>query len=612
MFRSLFLAVLFLSLYGCAESSSGGSCGNNVLDGVEECDGADFGLRSCMGYGYNAGTLICNDNCTVSVEGCYDVVCGDSYAEGDEECDRDDMAGESCATLGYEGGILKCEDNCVYDESSCTEYPLCGDDIISESEECELGDDGSIDCESLGYYSGTASCGENCLWDISLCERCGDNVIQSELEECDNDSLGTAQCLSLTGVDGTISCTSKCMYSYLNCNEVTQMGTNLDDTAVAMAVTSEGDLIITGTTEGSMDGEMSNGGSDIFVRKISSDGSHIWTVHLGGEGNEISGGVSIDSSGNIIITGYSDGAFNGMDNSGYEDILLASLDSNGGLNWGILHGTVVGDYGEKVAVDGENNIYVTGYTYGDLDSKTNNGEIDIFVMKFTTSGEHQWTTLIGTPENDYANSILVDSTGNSWISGYTAGDLDNTNSGGNDALIMKLNRSGIVLWMTQFGSFENDGANDIYVDASGIIWVTGYTAGDLYGNTTLGGYDAFISKHGSTGLLISIKQFGTPENDYGNTISGNENHIFVGSMSSGDTDIWTHQGNGDVMLNAFDTGLNQETEIRSMGTSSEDKITDSAIDSQGNVYLLGNTSSSLGDNWSGGSDVFLIHWAGKY
>jgi hypothetical protein len=98
-----------------------------------------------------------------------------------------------------------------------------------------------------------------------------------------------------------------------------------------------------------------------------------------------------------------------------------------------------------VAVDSSNNIYVTGITEGGLDGNSNFGGEDLFLVKYNSSGTKQWTKQLGTPTSDYGNEVTVDSSGNIYVSGYTEGGLDgNTNAGNSDIFLVKFNSSGVL------------------------------------------------------------------------------------------------------------------------------------------------------------------------
>jgi hypothetical protein len=98
-----------------------------------------------------------------------------------------------------------------------------------------------------------------------------------------------------------------------------------------------------------------------------------------------------------------------------------------------------------VTVDSSNNIYVMGYTEGGLDGNTNSGENDTFLVKYNSNGTKQWTRQLGTSEQDLGFGVTVDSSDNIYLTGITSGSLDgNTNSGSNDIFLVKYNSDGVL------------------------------------------------------------------------------------------------------------------------------------------------------------------------
>ena len=117
---------------------------------------------------------------------------------------------------------------------------------------------------------------------------------------------------------------------------------------------------------------------------------------------------------------------------------------NTSKQWTKLLGTSSDEDGNGVTVDSSGNIYVTGRTGGALDSIANSGSSDIFLVKYDSTGEKQWTKLLGTSSDDYGFGVTVDSSDNIYVTGYTAGGLDNnSNSGSLDIFLVKLNSDGV-------------------------------------------------------------------------------------------------------------------------------------------------------------------------
>jgi len=148
-------------------------CGDGILSGNEECDGADFNGQDCASLGYGEGVLGCypsgsteNDACTFDISQCE--YCGDGIKNGNEfYCDGTDFGTFSCKTWGYEAGDLVCTDTCRVDKRDC--YSICGNGHAGKGEECDGNDLEGETCQSLGYDGGTLACDSDCTFDYFDC-----------------------------------------------------------------------------------------------------------------------------------------------------------------------------------------------------------------------------------------------------------------------------------------------------------------------------------------------------------------------------------------------------------------------------------------------------------
>ncbi len=118
----LFLATL-LFLAACSTTTQeSDSCGDNVIDVGEECDGEALGGVNCVGLGYYGGVVSCNSACVLDISQCVaEGRCGDNILHGEhnEECDGASMNGAKCEDLGYSGGAMTCTQTCSLDFSGC-------------------------------------------------------------------------------------------------------------------------------------------------------------------------------------------------------------------------------------------------------------------------------------------------------------------------------------------------------------------------------------------------------------------------------------------------------------------------------------------------------------
>ena len=304
------------------------------------------------------------------------------------------------------------------------------------------------------------------------------------------------------------------------------------DYANGVVTDSSGNVYVTGGTKGGLDGNTSAGNTDLFVIKYDSSGTKQWTKQLGSSGRDSANGIAIDSSGNLYVAGITYGGLDWNTNSGANDLFVVKYNSSGTKQWTEQLGTPSSDAANAVATDSSGNVYVVGVTYGVLGDK-NKGNSDLFVVKYNSSGTKQWTEQNGTDLWDEARGVATDSSGNVYVAGGTKGNLDgNSNSGRTDLFVVKFNSSGTRQWTKQLGTWQNDLANGVATDSSGNFYVTGVTYRHLDGNTSAGNADLFVVKYNSSGKKQWTKQLGTSSRDHARgVVTDSSGNVYV----TGDT-----------------------------------------------------------------------------
>jgi hypothetical protein len=99
------------------------TCGDGQLAANEACDGSNFGGLTCVDLGYSGGTLSCAADCSQVFEGNCQVAptCGNGVLDQGETCDGNNLGGQTCIGLGYDGGTLTCNNaSCIYNTAGCT------------------------------------------------------------------------------------------------------------------------------------------------------------------------------------------------------------------------------------------------------------------------------------------------------------------------------------------------------------------------------------------------------------------------------------------------------------------------------------------------------------
>ncbi|MCP4133877.1 MAG: hypothetical protein GY754_23105, partial [bacterium] len=371
-------------------------------------------------------------------------------------------------------------------------------------------------------------------------------------------------------------------------SEVEQFGTGFDDRACDVAIDSSGNIYITGNTKGDLVGNTMAGDSDIFLVKYNSTGIKQWTRQTGSSANDSASGMAIDSDGNIYITGRTDGSLDGNTNAGCSDIFLVKYNSSGEKLWTRQMGSTGSDWAIGVSTDSDGNIYITGQTDGDLVGNTNTVDSDIFLVKYNSSGVKQWTRQMGSSANDSPTEIVIDIFGFIYITGHTCGNMDgNTNAGDDDIFLVKYNLSGDKQWTRQIGTDKADHGNGVSVDSSGNIYVAGQTGGVLDGGTNAGDSDIVLVKYNSDGDRQWTRQTGTAKADNASGVSVDDSgNIFVAGQTDGGLNGDANAGESDIVLVKYDPDGERQWS-RQTGTVNADIANEVTTDSSGNIYVAG-------------------------
>ncbi len=288
---------------------------------------------------------------------------------------------------------------------------------------------------------------------------------------------------------------------------------------------------------------------DAFILKLDSNGNYIWAKQLSGTSKKIISSIKIDHYGNIIVTGYFSGNVdfdpsstinNIYSNYGSKDIFILKLDTNANLLWVKTIGGTSQDYGKSIAIDNNDNIYVTGMFSGTVDfntgapilNYTSYGSSDIFVLKLNSNGIYQWSKHMGGSGNDRGSAIVCDDYGNVYTTGSFFNTVDFnpntatstlTSTGYSDIYIQKLSPNGIFKWVRQISNIHYDYGKAIAIDNFQNLYITGqYKSGDT-----------FISKLDSAGNSIYLS---SNHNGYSNGTGiciDNENNILITGIFSG-------------------------------------------------------------------------------
>ncbi|MFH0702176.1 MAG: SBBP repeat-containing protein [bacterium] len=252
-------------------------------------------------------------------------------------------------------------------------------------------------------------------------------------------------------------------------------------------------------------------------------------------------------------------------------------------NWAKKIGGVNDDWGYGIAIDSSGNVYLTGYQ-----ASATYGGNDIAVIKLDSSGTMQWQKKIGGASDDRGNDIAVDSSGNIYITGCQYSDA----YGNFDIAVIKLNSSGTMQWQKKIGGASDDRGNGITIDNSGNVYLTGYQSSDSYGTE-----DIAVIKLDSSGTIQWQKKIGGANSDISYEIAvDNSGNVYATGYQFSNV-----YGNYDIFLIKLDSSGTIQWQKKIGGTSIDIGL-GIAVDSSENVYLTGYQASDT----YGGNDIFAI------
>ncbi len=218
------------------------------------------------------------------------------------------------------------------------------------------------------------------------------------------------------------------------------------------------------------------GVEDIFIAKYNQDGTVAWAKRAGGIHTDDAEGIAVDTAGNIYLNGYYSGGTADFDTitvtSPRAGVVLAKYRPNGSVEW--VKNIDVGSSGGRsggVTLDPSGNIYITGVFQGSAIfsgitlNASNGGDVDLFVAKFKSDGTFEWAKRAGGKSQDLSYAIAADSIGNVFVSGFRGdtadfGGITLTNGGG---FVAKYRPDGSVEWVNGIGSSPIRGiATDLF------------------------------------------------------------------------------------------------------------------------------------------------------
>lgn len=310
------------------------------------------------------------------------------------------------------------------------------------------------------------------------------------------------------------------------------------------------------------------------------------------------------------------------------------------------------DLCNDMVVDRFENIYCAGNTGSGM-AKISDGTNDGFVSKFDRTGKLLWIVQLGSQNagNDSCSAVGVDNAGNVYCGGQTSGRIGTGEILNKDALsviqersaaatdrdgfVAKINPSGNILWIKQYGSYGEDGCNNLVVSPVGNAYCGSRTDGELGVDYATNTYE-YLSATSTNPLVVKIdtngnvkwiRQFGVlsvgaehTAEDYCSSVAidldenvycagGTRGNIGETNGSPGGRDpfVWILDKNG-MTLDMIQVGVASDANPEVINVNSDEECLDIVVDENKNIYCALQVVSAYGENSGGGIDGAVIKW----
>ena len=276
--------------------------------------------------------------------------------------------------------------------------------------------------------------------------------------------------------------------------------------------------------------------------------------------------------------------------------------------WNTFLGGTARDWAFAIAIDGNQNTYITGLSAATWGSPLNgfSGGYDVFVAKLDANGSLLWNTFLGGSGNDIGYGIALDTSGNIYLNGLSRaawGSPARPYDALDDGFVAKLAANGSLLWNTFLGGPGLDaGQGRIVVDADGNSFVAGQS------NATWGspvapyaaGWDGYAAKLDTNGTL-----------QWSTFVGGSSNEYCYGIALDKDGNPYVSGYNYAVggVQDAFAAKLNASGALQwstPFGGSGWDMGSDIVVDTAGTAYVAGRSGAAWGtpvNPFSGGETM---------
>ena len=408
------------------------------------------------------------------------------------------------------------------------------------------------------------------------------------------------------------------------------MGGDNYDVMLALEPTSDGGYILGGYSTSNISGEKtenSQGGEDIWLIKVDVSGNILWQKTMGGSGQDFLFSVKQTTDGGYIVGGSSDSNISGdkTENSrGGFDFWILKLDVSGNITWQKTYGGNQPEFDVHVFQTADGGYFAAGYSDSGISGDKTDpsyGQRDYWALKLDNSGSIVWQKTLGGSLVDRVQMAIPTSDGSYLLGGLSNSGISGTktesNRGGSDYWIVKLDPNGNQLWDKTYGGNTLEVLKDMVQTADGGYLVGGYSASGISGDKTessRGLEDYWVLKLNSDGSLVWQKTLGGSMVDYLRDLKqlADGSYLVAGYSESGVSGDKTHASKGmyDMWLVHLDADgilMNQN----SLG-GSKDESGPYVLPLSNGEFLMGCSSdSNISGDKSENSRGFEDYWLFK-
>ena len=353
--------------------------------------------------------------------------------------------------------------------------------------------------------------------------------------------------------------------------------------------TQDGYIAVGSSDSNDIEGLTNKGVYDAIIIKYDKNGNIIWQKNHGGNDFEEFNSIIETQDGYVVVGKTSPDEFEGLTNKEYSDAIIIKFDKNGNIIWQKKYGGNSDD-GFNSIIETQDGYVVVGETYSDeFEGLVNKGHSDAIIIKYDKEGNIIWQKNYGGNFPDSFRSIIETQDGYVVV-GKTC-PVENGELANSDAIIIKYDKNGNIIWQKNYGVNKGlEEFNSIIETQDGYV-VVGY-ASFLYieGLANISQIDAIIIKYDKNGNIIWKKNWGGKVwDEFNSIIETQDGYVVVGETSSDDIEGLTNKGDDDAIIIKYDKNGNIIWQ-KNYGGNDLDQF-NSIIETQDGYVVVGETSS---------------------